>query len=248
MKIQIASDLHLENWQRDLPPLHQFTPDRTRDLLILAGDITNGARQFGLPFIRQEIGFSPVIYVPGNHEYYHATRQDVDSFWRLFADANPGFHYLNDNTVDIGGVRFYGACWCSDFWGDPGHYHYTRMIADFTLTGDWDTSAHVAEFRRVTDSMAGLAGKVDVVITHFPPTLEAIDLALYKNDPLNPYFINDCRWLVEYLRPALWVSGHTHSPFDYKVGDTRVVINPGGYRGERSLPGFSAMKTVTVEV
>ena len=83
MKIQIASDLHLENWQRDLPPLHLFTPDRTRDLLILAGDVTDGKTDFGLPFIRRELEFSPVIYVPGNHEYYFApSRQKVDDGWR----------------------------------------------------------------------------------------------------------------------------------------------------------------------
>ena len=34
-----------------------------------------------------------------------------------------------------------------------------------------------------------------MVITHFPPTLEAIDQALYKDNALNPYFINDCEWL-----------------------------------------------------
>ena len=83
MKIQIASDLHLENWQRDLPqPVYQFDSDRHRDLLILAGDITTGSRQWGMPFIRRELDISPVIFVPGNHEYYHATKQDVDSFWR----------------------------------------------------------------------------------------------------------------------------------------------------------------------
>ena len=249
MKIQIASDLHLEHWQRDLPPLHLFVSDRTRDLLILAGDITDGRTDFGLPFIKRELGFSPLVYVPGNHEYYFApSRQKVDDWWREFARYHPGFYYLNDDTADIGGVRLYGACWCSDFWGHPDHVHYTRAIADFTVTGDWDTAAHVAEFKRVTESMAGLAGKVDVVITHFPPTLEAIDRNLYQANPLNPYFINDCEWLVQYLKPALWVSGHTHSPFDYRVGDTRVVINPGGYREEGTLPGFSAMKTVTVEV
>ena len=247
MKIQIASDLHLENWQRDLPqPVYQFDSDRRRDLLILAGDITNGSRQWGMPFIRRELDISPVIFVPGNHEYYHATKQDVDSFWRSHADAHPGFHYLNDETVEIGGLTFYGAEWCSDFQGDPMHYHYERDIADFWLTRDWSTTRHVAEFRRVTENMAALAGKVDVVITHFPPTLEAIDQALYKDNASNPYFINDCEWLVRHLRPALWVSGHTHSPFDYRVGDTRVVINPCGYKEETPLPGFSVMKTVEV--
>ena len=247
MKIQIASDLHLENWQRDLPqPVYQFDSDRHRDLLILAGDITNGTRQWGMPFIRRELDISPVIFVPGNHEYYHAAKQDVDSFWQSHADAHPGFHYLNDETAEIGGLTFYGAEWCSDFWGDPMYYHYERDIADFWLTRDWSTTLHVEEFRRVTDNMAALSGKVDVVITHFPPTLEAIDQTLYKDSALNPYFINDCEWLVRRLNPTLWVSGHTHSPFDYRVGGTRIVINPCGYIEEAPLPGFSVMKTVEV--
>ena len=161
MNIQIASDLHLEHWQRNLPPLHLFTPDRTRDLLILAGDVTDGKTDFGLPFLTRELDVSPVIYVPGNHEYYYASRQKVDDWWRAFARTHPGFHYLNDETVEIGGLRLYGACWCSDFRGDPDHDRYSSAIADFWLTRDWDTAAHVAEFKRVTGNMAGLAGKVD---------------------------------------------------------------------------------------
>ena len=178
---------------------------------------------------------------------YHATKPDVDAFWRQFADIHPGFYYLNDDTVEIGGLRFYGAEWCSDFWGDPMHHvRYPRMIADFTLTGDWNTFKHAEEFRRASENITAQAGKVDVVVTHFPPTLEAIDQELYKDDPLNPYFINDCQWLVEYVGAKLWVSGHTHSPFDYQAGATRVVGNPRGYRDEPPRPGFSVMKTVEV--
>ena len=247
MKIQIASDLHFEMWTRDLPdPVDQFEPDEARDLLILAGDITSGTRRWGMPFIRRELGISPVIFVPGNHEYYHATKQDVDSFWQSHADAHPGFHYLNDETAEIGGLTFYGAEWCSDFWGDEQHYYFGRVITDFWLTRDWNTTQHVEEFRRVTENMKQLAGAVDVVITHFPPTLEAVDQRLYGGDPGNPYFINDCEWLVRLLNPALWVSGHTHSPFDYKVGQTRVMGNPRGYREETAQPGFAPTKTVEV--
>ena len=247
MKIQIASDLHMEHWRRDLPdPVDQFAPDEARDLLILAGDITDGKTDYGLAFIRRELDISPIIYVPGNHEYYYASKQKVDNWWRAFATYHPGFHYLNDETVEIGGLRFYGAEWCSDFWGDAQHYYFERLVMDFHLTRDWNTTRHVAEFRRVTESMKKLAGEVDVVITHFPPTLDALDRALYEGALTNPYFINDCEWLVQYIGATLWVSGHTHSPFDYRVGQTRVIGNPRGYREETPQPGFSVMKTVEV--
>ena len=247
MRIQLASDLHMEHWLRDLPdPVDQFMADESRDLLILAGDITDGKTDYGLPFISRELNISPVIFVPGNHEYYYATKQKVDAWWRAFAKYHPGFHYLNDDTVEIGGLTFYGAEWCSDFWADEEYYNFERLISDFSLTRDWSTTRHVEEFRRVTDNMAALADKVDVVITHFPPTLAALDRRLYENNPLNPYFINDCEWLVQYLKPKLWVSGHTHTPFDYRVGDTRVIGNPRGFREETAQPGFAATKTVEV--
>ena len=246
MKIQIASDLHFELWERHLPdPLHQFTPDTSRDVLILAGDIVDGRRLYGMPFIQRELEISPVIFVPGNHEYYHARRQEVEAFWRGFAKDNEGFYYLNDDTAEIAGLRFYGAEWCSDFWGHPPILFHER-IADFHLTPGWDTYAHLEEYQRITARLAGLAGKVDVVVTHFPPTVEAIDLELYEGDPNNGYFINDAEPLVREVGATLWVAGHTHSPFDYRVGPTRVVDNPRGYPFQPARPGFAAIKTIEV--
>ena len=206
----------------------------------------DGKTDYGLPFIGRELDISPVVFVPGNHEYYYASKQKVDVWWRAFAKYHPGFHYLNNDTVELGGLRFYGAEWCSDFWGDEEHYYFEREVLDFSLTKDWDTTKHLAEFKRVTESIQQLAGEVDVVITHFPPTLDAIDRALYEGSQANPYFINDCEWLVRKVGPTLWVSGHTHSPFDYRVGDTRVSGNPRGFREEPAQPGFAATRTVEV--
>lgn len=249
MKIQIASDLHMELWKQDLPdPARQFASDETRDLLILAGDIVDGNRDHGMPFIQRELGISPVVFVPGNHEYFYAPKREVDAFWRHYAKAHPGFYYLNDDTVQIGGLRFYGAEWCSDFQGDPHHLYYRTMIEDFRLTLGWDTYAHVAEYKAITANIAELAGELDVVITHFPPTLGALDRELYDGNRLNPYFINDNEVLVRAVDARLWVSGHTHSPFDYQVGRTRVIGNPRGYHDNDPRPKFSVMKTVEVGV
>ena len=249
MKIQIASDLHFELWKRHLPDRErQFAPDKDRDLLILAGDIVDGNRDHGLPFIRRELKLSPVIFVPGNHEYHHAPKREVDAFWRDYAERHPGFYYLNDETVVIGGLRFYGAEWCSDFRGDPHHLYYRTMIEDFRVTLGWDTYGHVAEYKQISNSIAELAGKVDVVITHFPPTLGALDHVQHDEHRLNPYFINDNEALVRMVDASLWVSGHTHSPFDYRVGRTRVIGNPRGYPFVPARPGFSVTKTVEVNV
>lgn len=68
MKIQIASDLHLEQLpaalKERLPTLIAPAPDA--DLLVLAGDIHNDVAAIDL-FKGWPV---PVLYIPGNHEFY----------------------------------------------------------------------------------------------------------------------------------------------------------------------------------
>ena len=116
MKIQIASDLHLEGIEGHTPGLSVFRPVPDRDLLILAGDI--GRHMMAQDLVRRELETSPVIYVPGNHEYYaEARRADVDANWTRLAERYPDLHYLVADGVTVGGVRFWGAPWYSDLWG-----------------------------------------------------------------------------------------------------------------------------------
>jgi len=66
-----------------------------------------------------------------------------------------------------------------------------------------------------------------VVVTHHAPSLGSLH-AQYADNPWNPCFISD----LEYLMGDgvdLWMHGHTHNNFDYRVHGTRVVCNPRGY-------------------
>ena len=120
MKIQIASDLHLEGTPSHMPDDDAFRPMPDRDVLILAGDI--GRRMMAQDLVQRELAISPVIYVPGNHEYYtEARRADVDANWTRLAERCPDLHYLIANGVTLDGVRFWGAPWYSDLWGVTPH-------------------------------------------------------------------------------------------------------------------------------
>ena len=70
MKIRLLSDLHTEF---RLPyKTHPMSEYRGEDVLVLAGDIASGATNTAdviQHFLDQ--GFPKVVYVPGNHEYYH---------------------------------------------------------------------------------------------------------------------------------------------------------------------------------
>ena len=256
MRIQIASDLHLESWPGGVPGRGAFTPAEDRDLLVLAGDIHVGlgARRF----IERELARSPVLYVLGNHEHYGPmAHEELEEVWRLVAQATPGLHLLNGTAVTIDGVRFYGCTWYSGLWGDtdPGAAGaVARHITDFRSphndAGGWTVHRHVETHRRATQAMRSHAGAVDVVVTHWPPTLDALH-PMYADAGaterlLNRYFINDEPALVREMGARLWVSGHTHMPHETRVGETTSIGNPAGYCTERHGAGFRPDRTVEV--
>jgi Icc-related predicted phosphoesterase len=72
-----------------------------------------------------------------------------------------------------------------------------------------------------------------VVVTHHAPSPGSVAPA-YAGHPLNPAFASDLDALVAAGRPDLWVHGHVHTSFDYRLGATRVVCNPLGYPRENA--------------
>ena len=238
MKIQIASDLHLEMRPNHEPdPVTEFRPVADRDVLVLAGDI--GTHTNALQFVEDEARVSPVILIPGNHEYYSVhTRHETDYAWRQIAESTPGLHYLVAEGVTIDGVRFWGAPWYSDLFSRraPGYLRlFAGSLNDFDPKYDddgyWTVQRHLAEHAAQTRLLREQAGRVDVVITHWPPTLHAV-APRFKGDALNGYFVNDNEGLVRYIGAQVWISGHVHDAYEAMVGNTRVVGNPTGYLGE----------------
>ena len=57
----------------------------------------------GLSWAKARFPDKPVIYVPGNHEFYH---HDITLIDELKAHAPDNIHILNDDQVIIDGVRF----------------------------------------------------------------------------------------------------------------------------------------------
>ena len=53
-------------------------------------------------------------------------------------------------------------------------------------------------------------------------------------------------------RAAVWIHGHTHTSFDYRIQGTRVVCNPRGYplrrQGGFENPGFDPAGWIDVDL
>ena len=78
-------------------------------------------------------------------------------------------------------------------------------------------------------------GKPIVVVTHHAPSPYSIG-EQYKGDLLNAAFASNLNDLIV-ANPniRIWAHGHMHQPFDYILGETRVICEPFGYHNENNF-------------
>jgi 3',5'-cyclic AMP phosphodiesterase CpdA len=202
MKIRVLSDLHLEN---DTP---EIIPHADADLVILAGDIHNHAE--GLRWAAETFDEGvPVVYVPGNHEYYDGEFGALEAAMRDAAASIDNLHYLNNETlVDPRGQ-----------WRVLG----TTLWTDFDLYGtDEETRAiSIAAAERV---MLDYRGLIQVTWT---AGNEANAQTLQDNTPRN---LTPADTLALHRHARGWLESELAKPF---AGKTIVVTHHAPHR--RSL-------------
>jgi 3',5'-cyclic AMP phosphodiesterase CpdA len=255
VKIRVLSDLHLEC---DEP---EAIPHADADLVVLAGDIHNHAE--GIRWAAQTFDpDTPIIYVPGNHEYYDGEFGALETAMRDAAASVDNLHYLN-NAVWVapsGRWRVLGTTLWTDFelFGASeaalaaSFAACEKVLLDFRgpiqVAWSTDTAANNGPARLFTvdDALAlhrharawleqELAEPFDgttIVVTHHAPHRASL-AERYATDLASAGFINHLPMLVR--EPvALWIHGHTHTAFDYVTDGTRVVCNPRGYLDRRT--------------
>ncbi len=253
MKLNILSDLHLSCGELQIP-------QTDADLVILAGDIARPGQA-----VEWARGFDkPVLYVPGNHEFYGSSLgATVAELRRLCAGTR--IQVLDGDEVVIGGVRFLGTTLWTDFdlFG-PGDQREQAMreaqdfMRDFKKiqTGDSPqllfTPADCAALCRANarwleQRLAQAHAGPTVVVTHHAPSRQSIH-PRFAGSALNACFVSDLERLASASRPQLWIHGHTHDSFDYRIDGTRVICNPRGYSkdGVNENPAFDSNFVVEV--
>lgn len=90
----------------------------------------------------------------------------------------------------------------------------------------------MVDYVNIVTQMLGENINKYVVVGHHAPT-KASTHPRYKEDTLmnGAYSTDLSNFILDRPQIKLWVHGHTHDPFDYMVGSTRVVCNPRGYKG-----------------
>lgn len=231
MRLQLLSDTHLEFHQDEGQAFIESLDPAGVDVLILAGDICLH-RQISKSLNLFASKYPRVIYVPGNHEFYDSSLQEVYAF---LSNLNiPNLSILDNSSIELEGHRFLGSTlW---FPNDVDNFLYKQNMADFHYINNFSTSVY-DKSQESRDYFNNNISKGDIIITHHLPSYQSVH-PKFKNSQLNRFFVYPLDDIILEEKPALWFHGHTHSSLDYQLGETRVVCNPFGYAGHELNPDF----------
>lgn len=186
MKIAMTSDIHRRKYI-----LNKLKYKKV-DLLLVAGDLTNTGTQSELQEILNvinDLDITHKVVVLGNHDgknSYNANGNGQKNYHWCKINY-PNIHFLNNEIIDIEGLKIYGSPYCQKYW-----------LWDF-------------EYNKDNQSYLTLPKEnVDIIVVHEPPQSELSYDTDYSIQIGN-------KSLLEYLqqdenRCKLLVGGHIHSP------------------------------------
>ncbi|QAU48843.1 metallophosphoesterase [Bradyrhizobium guangzhouense] len=236
MRLWPMSDLHLEltrGW--DLPS-GDARPDF--DVMIVAGDLAPRMER-GVAWLRERVQDRPVLYIPGNHEFYGCDIDRTVEKARATA-AGTNIHVLQNDVFIIDDITFLGATMWTDFdlFDDPA---YAMMVAggvmndyrkirhgnyEFRLRPEHTLSRHLQSRDFIARELR--KGGRHVVISHHGPVPQAMKRG-FERDISSAAYCSDLRDLIREGAPELWIYGHTHESRDLEIRSTRLVSNAKGY-------------------
>lgn len=263
MRCYYMSDLHLEaqTFRHHLPG---------GDVLVIAGDLCHASaldpartdpysvkqRERVLCFVEDATkAFAHVILVAGNHEHYGGVFEDTILLLRKHL---PGVSVLDDEPIEIDGVRFFGTTLWTDLAArdKAASERIRRGIGEYFFaktrraTDDGETALTkllpadtLAAHDRAVHALRRLAAKLErptIVVSHHAPSLKGLN-PLHMGNGLDGAFASELDDIIAGMtNTPFWVHGHTHIRKNYRIGSTTVLANCRGFDGkDLSARGFS---------
>ena len=275
MKITLVSDLHLEFSDVNIV-------NNGADVLILGGDIMiaqdlhdhpepvsaversiiansqglsrrqESAQRYRDFLKRVSFQFPHVIYIAGNHEFYHGKFPAGLDYIRTETEKFKNIYFLENQTKVIDDITFIGTTlWTDMNKGDPltinackdsmNDYRVIRNnLRSYARFSPIDSvSSHKKSIKFIKETVAVDPNKKYVVVGHHAPSKLSIKPRYEKDYLLNGAYSSDLSEIIlDYPQIKLWTHGHTHDVFDYTIGSTRIVCNPRGYEGYEPDSGW----------
>jgi hypothetical protein len=190
MTLTVISDTH---------GLHKsLSPIKETDILIHCGDFTNIGEKWQIIDFIEWLNSHPhkhKIFIAGNHDRsfdpkFH--KSPADTLWcndTIKYAKELGLHYLENNSVIIDGVKFWGSPITPDFY--PERWAFNRSRGE-KINMYWET---IPEY-------------TDVVITHGPPA-NILDWCLNGN----LVGCSDLTKHIQRIKPKFHFFGHIHESY-----------------------------------
>jgi predicted phosphodiesterase len=249
MRLQIASDLHLEH-QNCYATRHGPLCYAPSDVLVLAGDIDRIDKVCD----RFADWPCPVLYVRGNHDsFFTSYEHGISHAVELSKDGR--FKLLERNVVAFNGVRVLGCCLWTDFAllgriedalllakYSSADYRCLRRADGALLSPEDIQFEHRLTAAWLERELQVPFGGITVVVTHHAPHIRSLD-ARYGRNRFDASFASDLSVLTKKVN--LWIHGHVHNSCDYRLNRCRVVCNPAGHP-TRPNPHFNPRLVVDI--
>jgi predicted phosphodiesterase len=248
MRLRVLSDLHCEFRPVVVPPA-------AADVVVLAGDIHQGVES--VAWMREQFPEQPVVFVAGNHEFYHQTVPTALDELRA-ACQGTNIHFLENEAVELGGFTFLGCTLWTDFclfgverqvdaWAQAAAF-----LSDFRnievapegrrLRARDMVFWHEASRRWLEQTVACGDPRTTIIVTHHAPSVQSIPARL-RGQWLTAAFASNLDALIEQSGVPLWIHGHTHHSTHYTIGQTHILANQRGYPKQLD-PDFNLELTV----
>lgn len=253
MKIQYASDMHLEfhdNWRW----LRENPMEVAGDILILAGDIgyLGDDNYTKHPFWNwASDNFEQVLCCMGNHEFYKY--YDIAKLNDGFCmEIRPNVHSYYNGVVRVGDIDII----LSTLWARiplEEAYYTEHVISDFRRILHNGELLTFAEFNHeherclsfIKDAVANSDAAHRIVATHHVPSFRMQD-PRFADSKANDAFTVELENYITKSSIDYWIYGHSHFNKDVVIGNTHCVSNQLGYVSHGENNTFIRNKVIDI--
>ncbi|MDL2240142.1 metallophosphoesterase [Bacteroidales bacterium OttesenSCG-928-K03] len=253
MKIQYASDLHLE-FSENSSFLKQNPLHPVGNILILAGDIgyLNDDNYCKHPFWDwASENYKQVIVAVGNHElykYYDLAEMPQG----LVCSIRDNVKCYYNAVIRIENIDFIvSTLWAKIPFEEA--YHTEHGVSDFyrilhkgkRLTWNNFNNEHDKCFRFIQNKVEKSAAKHIIVVTHHVPSFQLASPD-FAGSKINGAFTVELEKFIENSPIEYWIYGHSHRNIDKVIGKTQCVCNQLGYVSHNEHRTFDSGKVIEV--
>jgi predicted phosphohydrolase len=235
MKIQYASDLHLEfPDNKHFLKINPIIP--MGNILLLGGDIValHKINQYADFFKFCSDNFEKTYWIAGNHEYYHGNLRNRTG--HFVEDITTNVHLVNNHSIKYGKVEII----LSTLWtpiSEDKAWDIERGVNDYRIIKDGEerfTALRSSELfqenlKFIKTSIENSKQTHRIVMTHHVPTFINYPKA-YLNSSINEAFAVNLDSVIEPSNIDFWIYGHHHqNTEDFYIGNTKLITNQLGY-------------------